>query len=85
MIFFDDFLRNYKSNMSECDKDISDVFVNIMDERKFVDVKPFSHNIISLELRIISDKYGKETANKLIKMCKLEELGWMITTDDADD
>ena len=71
--------------MSEYDKDCTDVFIKIMDERKFVDVKPYSHNIIAIQLHIISDKYGQKTANKLIKMCKLEELGWRIITDDEED
>lgn len=58
------------------DKIFNDAFIKIMDERKFVDIKPYSHNIISLRLKIVSDKLGQAEANKLIKMCELEELGW---------
>ena len=58
------------------DKIFNDAFIKIMDERKFVDIKPYSHNIISLRLKIVSDKLGQAEANKLIKMCDLEELGW---------
>jgi hypothetical protein len=58
------------------DKIFNDAFIKIMDERKFVDIKPYSHNIISLRLKIVSDKLGQAEANKLIKICNLEELGW---------
>ena len=48
----------------------------IMDEEGYVDIKPYSHNIIGLLLRQISEKYGKEEANKAIDECKLRKHGW---------
>ena len=45
-------------------------------ERDFVDVKPFSHNIISLTLSEIANTYGEDEANKAIDDFDLEELGW---------
>ena len=63
-------------NKSMSDETFEDAYYKIMDERNFVDIKPYSHNIISLRLKIVSDKLGQAEANKLIKMCNLEELGW---------
>ena len=48
----------------------------IIQQREFVDVKPYSHNIISLLLRAIADGWGQERANQTIEACELEELGW---------
>ena len=48
----------------------------IIHEREFVDLKPYSHNIISITLRLIADKWGTERANQTIEYVKLEELGW---------
>ncbi len=45
-------------------------------ERKFVDVKPYSHNIISITLKIISEGFGVKEANKAIDDFNLEDLGW---------
>lgn len=59
-------------------KVFKDAYMKIMEERKFVDIKPYSHNIISLELRVVSEKLGQSEANKLIRMCNLEPLGWRV-------
>ncbi len=67
--------------MSDWNKDkkiFDDAYDKIMYEREFVDIRPYSHNIISLTLKIVSDKLGQEEANELIIMCDLEELGWSI-------
>lgn len=37
---------------------------------------PYSHNIISMALGAVAQKFGKEEANKLIDKFKLERLGW---------
>ncbi len=37
----------------------------------------FSHNLISLTLRMIAEDYGKKQANKAIVDFGLEELGWI--------
>lgn len=49
---------------------------DIRREKRYVDKKPYSHNIISSILRIIANKYGKEEANKTIREFKLQKLGW---------
>jgi hypothetical protein len=48
----------------------------IIEERLYVDKRPYSHNIISLTLRQIDRVYGKEEVKKAIRELKLEKLGW---------
>jgi hypothetical protein len=48
----------------------------IEDERPFVGLKPYSHNIINLSLQAIAKNYGRQIANKVIVECDLEPLGW---------
>lgn len=48
----------------------------IEDEVDYVDVKPYSHNIISICLREIARKFGQEDANEAIEDFGLEGLGW---------
>ena len=55
---------------------LDDIRINIENEVEFVDVKPYSHNIISLNLRIAAEKFGDGAANELIDEFGLESLGW---------
>lgn len=48
----------------------------IRKERKSVGRKPFSHNIISLCLSQIAERYGYQAANQVIDDESLEALGW---------
>lgn len=45
-------------------------------EVMFVDVKPYSHNIINLALQAIANEHGRQVANKVVVDCNLEPLGW---------
>ena len=45
-------------------------------EIDFVDIKPYSHNIIGLSLSALASKTDNATANALIDEFDLEELGW---------
>lgn len=69
-----------KENMEMTQKLIDEVMENartqIEKEVEFVDIKPFSHNIISLVLMQVSSKIGNKYANVLIEEYDLEELGW---------
>ena len=60
----------------ENEKTLEDFRDTIKKERRFVGKKPYSHNIISLTLRIIAEKFGKDEANKTIRICELKKLGW---------
>ena len=42
------------------------IIEKIKQEIPFIDVKPFSHNIISLELRLLEEKYGEKEVYNLI-------------------
>ena len=49
----------------------------IENERDFVDIKPYSHNIISLTLRMIDDLEIEGCSGlDIIKKYELESLGW---------
>lgn len=43
---------------------------------KYVDIRPYSHNLIGLALSEIAALCGQEEANKCITEFKLEKLGW---------
>ena len=53
-----------------------DIINTIKKEIPFVNVKPYSHNIISINLFILEKEYGQEEVNKLIEKTKLKDLGW---------
>ncbi len=50
----------------------------IENELPFVDMKPYSHNIISLYLQSLYKLVGKEELNEYIKHSELINLGWKI-------
>ncbi len=50
---------------------------SILNEMPFVDVKEYSHNIISLALGAISRGWGQNMADKVITEFSLDELGWV--------
>lgn len=55
---------------------IKELCEKIEDEIPFVDVKPYSHNIIGFCLLRISEIAGKKYANRLIDEFNLKSLGW---------
>jgi hypothetical protein len=57
---------------------INEIKAQILKEIPFVDIKPFSHNIISLELRLMSEEFGVQHANKIIVDYGLDKMGWCI-------
>jgi hypothetical protein len=59
-------------------KSLTQLRKEIRAEVPYVDVKPFSHNIIGCLLRIIDRDYGKDEANRAIKDCGLLRLGWSM-------
>jgi hypothetical protein len=48
----------------------------IAEEVDYVDVKPYSHNLINLALGAIAENYGQQQADKAIDDYHLERLGW---------
>lgn len=57
-------------------KTVEELREQIAEEAPFVDLKPYSHNIISLCLMQIDKEYGKDEANKAIRELGLKKLGW---------
>ena len=48
----------------------------ILEERKYLDIKQYSHNLISLYLKQYAELQGHDKTNQLIIDLKLDELGW---------
>jgi len=67
--------------MASIPKTLNEWEESIKKEVPFVDIKPFSHNIISLALSAIAKEHGNEAANKTIRKLKLRRLGWVEVTD----
>ena len=53
-----------------------ELIAQIRKEIPYIDIKPYSHNIIGLVLGQIADKFGKEEAEKQIKTLGLDKRGW---------
>ncbi len=45
-------------------------------EAQFVDLKPYSHNLVTMMLQNIAKKFGKAEANQAIDDFNLAEKGW---------
>ena len=56
----------------------------IKDQIPYVDIKPYSHNIIGLKLQMLSTEYGQEESNKLIRETKLKDIGWTVIEEDCN-
>jgi hypothetical protein len=57
-------------------KSLEELRANIQREVPYVDIKPYSHNIIGSVLRQIVDEFGEVEANNAIDYFGLESLGW---------
>ena len=66
-------------------EDYISIVATIDKEVDYVDVKPYSHNIISLSLGNAAQKFGNEVANDLIEEFGLEDLGWRKVVEDDSD
>ena len=53
--------------------------LNILDkEIPYIDIKPYSHNIVALALKMLTDEIGRDETKKIIKdkYQVLKVLGW---------
>ncbi len=48
----------------------------IAEEVPYIDIKPYSHNIISCYLKSIMDDFGIDVFNETLEKFDLEEKGW---------
>ena len=62
------------------EKDFNDLYNQVEEAIQYVDVKPYSHNIISIVLRQVDEKYGKEKVIEIFNDFNLEEYGWTRPT-----
>jgi len=53
-----------------------EIISNIKAEIPFIDIKPYSHNIISLNLTFLEEQYGKDEVKKIVKETRLKHKGW---------
>lgn len=54
---------------------LAEIKERIDKEIPFIDLKPYSHNIISLNLRLIAQEFGYATANEVIDELDLRDHG----------
>lgn len=50
----------------------------IADNVPYIDVRPYSHNIIGLALGAIAKKKGDDEAKRLIIKYRLDKKGWKV-------
>lgn len=61
--------------------------MRIAQESRFIDIKPYSHNIVGLTLRILSEshKYDEEKIKLVVKTFGLDKKGWGYLVGDEDE
>lgn len=64
------------------DPDYQRIVANIDAQVDYVNIKQYSHNIISVCLREAANKFGTAAANDLIEEFELEKLGWVKVKDE---
>ena len=80
---FDSWLKNKDSELAkktlsnQSEVELNNMKMKILREIPYIGVKEYSHNIIALQLGLISEKYGIATSNQLIKDFKLDTKGWV--------
>jgi hypothetical protein len=55
---------------------IQEMREKIESELEYLDIKPYSKNLIEIRLRCVASKYGTAEANKLLGDIGLELYGW---------
>ena len=53
-----------------------ELIAQIRTEIPYIDIRPYSHNIIGIVLGQIADQFGDAEAEKLIKTLGLDKRGW---------
>ena len=72
-------MMNNPASLSQIQLSIAktdEIKCKILEERKYVDIKPYSHNLISLYLKRYAELEGHDKTNQLIIDFQLDELGW---------
>jgi hypothetical protein len=69
-------MSDKKMTKKQREERLMELYARIEREVEFIDIKQYSHNIISLNLRIISKEFGYNIANEAIDEFGLTLLGW---------
>lgn len=62
--------------MSQYEKTLEEWIEVIKENKPFVDIKLYSHNLITIALQAIAKNWGISEANKIILDMGLKKLGW---------
>ena len=57
-----------------------EIIATIKKEIPFVDIKLYSHNIISMNLGYLEEVAGREAVVEIVKSTELKNLGWGFIT-----
>ena len=57
---------------------IRTIKTKIEKEIPYIDIKPFSHNIIGLELRMLGELTNDNYVYDYIRQVRLNEMGWYV-------
>ncbi len=64
------------------DENYINIVAGIDKQVDYIDIKPYSHNIIALHLGRAAELFGNEVANDLIEEFELEQYGWSKVTEE---
>ena len=65
-----------KKTVTPDEKTLDEMRAELVLEAQFVDLKPYSHNLVTMILQDIAKKYGNKEANQAIDDFDLTDLGW---------
>ena len=54
----------------------------IKEEARFIDVRPYSHNLVSMMLRQMAKAFGRRAANQAIRDFRLKRKGYSEEPED---
>jgi nitric oxide reductase activation protein len=60
------------------DRSVDEIKLKILNESRFIDIKPYSHNIVGLELNMLAQKTSNDYVNNYIYELNLHKLGWHL-------
>jgi hypothetical protein len=70
--------KRIKKMSKQVDEELVKIRESIIKEIPYIDIKPYSHNIIGLQLSVIDKKYGHDEVVKTIKEFELDKKGWSL-------
>ena len=62
-------------------KTLEQLQYEIINEIPYVNIKPYSHNIIGIKLKIMGDTFGKQEVYDIVNNTELKNIGWKHLLD----